>query len=86
MSCRSESSPLSSALHSATVVFLYTYPTLLVKLVPLLDRLTDGSHKVRAVVTLTYHLPEGEAKIEKENTKYDLRMYTRIQRPIDGTE
>ena len=81
-----ESSPLSSALRSATVVFLYTYPTLLAKLVPLLECLTDRSNNVRAIVTLTYHLPEGVAKIENENREHDFRMYTRIQRQTDGTE
>lgn len=74
---------MSSALHSATVVFLYTYPTLLAKLVPLLERLTDGSHNVRAVVTLTYHLPQDVSKREMEDRKQDFCMYTRIKQPTD---
>lgn len=72
-----DSSPLSKLLRSVTVVFLFTYPTLLQSLVPLLDQLTkDG--RVRAVVTLTYHLSD---EIERTESEHDFQLYSRIQKP-----
>jgi SAM-dependent methyltransferase len=67
---------LSKALPSATVVYLYTYPTLLHKLTPLLARLIQ-QHKVRAIVTLTYHLPETIAIPDAINVEHHLRLYTK---------
>uniref|UniRef100_A0A7S1DAK3 Uncharacterized protein n=1 Tax=Cyclophora tenuis TaxID=216820 RepID=A0A7S1DAK3_CYCTE len=54
--CGTVDSELVKALESATIVYLYTYPTLLHKLLPLLHRLTH-QHQVHSVVTLTYHIP-----------------------------
>jgi SAM-dependent methyltransferase len=50
-----QDSSLANVLSTVSCIFLYTYPTLLVKLVPLLSRLTAANRNVR-VVTLTYHL------------------------------
>ena len=75
-------SPLSTLLLSATIVYLYTYPTLLKKLVPLLERLME-SGKVERVVTLTYHLTDNDdddaqVTIGATDEKNDFRLYTRI--------
>jgi SAM-dependent methyltransferase len=75
---------LSHELRSATVVYLYTYPTLLVRLVPLLARLF-ALGRLRAVVTLTYHLPaalpssdEWTAAVDRVDTEHDLCLYKNI--------
>jgi hypothetical protein len=65
-------SPLAIALRSVTVVFLYKYPTLLLKLVPLLARLT-GKSDVRAVVTLTYQLPYKNVTLKEVEEGNDFR-------------
>jgi hypothetical protein len=64
-------------LRSVTIVFLYTYPTLLVSLVPLLRELLQ-SGQVRAVVTLTYHLPSDTATVESKDDVHDFQLYSRI--------
>jgi SAM-dependent methyltransferase len=68
---------LSNLLQSVTVVFLFTYPTLLKKLVPLLERLME-QEKVSKVVTLTYHLPDDVVTVGRLDEKNDFRLYTRI--------
>jgi hypothetical protein len=70
-------SVLATALRSVTVVFLYTYPTLLTKLVPLLARLTEHGN-VRAVVTLTYHLPDENVTLKQVDKENEFRWYTRV--------
>lgn len=75
-----DSSALSLLLKNVTCVFLYTYPTLLVKLVPLLVRLTrDG--RLTAVVTLTYHFKDEDAHfvVERADTEHDIRLYTSVK-------
>ena len=57
LSCTTETSPLCHDLLSVTVIYLYTYPTLLVQLIPLLAQLFQIG-QLRVVVTLTYHLHE----------------------------
>ena len=69
---------LSQALSTATVVFLYTYPTLLYKLIPLLDRLTND-FCVRSVITLTYHLPAENGNVVEHNQKHDYCVYRSIR-------
>jgi hypothetical protein len=64
-------------LRSVTVIYLYTYPTLLQKLVPLLRELTH-SGQVRTIVTLTYHLPRDIATVERKDEKHELQLYSRI--------
>ena len=71
-----ESSPIASLLKRVTVVFLYTYPTLLVKTVPLLDKLCSHGN-VRAVVTLRYHL--GDEIVEREDTEHEFQLYARMK-------
>lgn len=66
---------LQQGLESATVVFLYTYPTLLQSLVPILARLPN----VRACVTLTYHLPH--ATVVQQDDQNDLRLYSTVTEP-----
>eukprot|EP00978_Attheya_sp_CCMP212_P034619 scaffold145919_cov51-Attheya_sp.AAC.1 len=82
-----EDSPLSSLLGSVTVIFLYTFPTLLMKLVPLLERLTtredeeegDTHHNnVRAVATLTYHLPDENATVQESFPEHEIRVYSQV--------
>ena len=60
-----------------TVVFLYTYPTLLKKVVPLLKRLCS-QEALRAVVTLRYHIPEGV--VDREDKANEFQLYTRMSR------
>jgi predicted ATPase len=62
---------------SATVIYLYTYPTLLQNLVPLLRELTK-SGQVRAVVTLTYHLSSDIATVESKDETHEFQLYSRI--------
>ena len=57
LSGTTETSPLCHDLLSVTVIYLYTYPTLLVQLIPLLAQLFQIG-QLRVVVTLTYHLHE----------------------------
>ena len=72
-----DGTPLAGSLKSTTVIFLYTYPTLLVKLIPLLACLTEF-HNVRAVVTSTYHLPEDQVETEQINSEHDFRLYSKV--------
>lgn len=89
----SDKCPIEHQLKTVTVIFLYTYPTLLMKLIPLLARLTDGTQRVRKVVTLTYHLPispvtdtessssepiHGYGLLEDKNDEYDICIYSKI--------
>ena len=71
---------LSKDLQSATVVYLYTYPTLLLRLTPLLSQLVHN-HQVRAIVTLTYHLPETTAKPDAIHVEHNFRLYTKLGIP-----
>jgi SAM-dependent methyltransferase len=73
-----ESSPLSKMLRSVTVIYLYTYPTLLQSLVPLLRELTQ-SGQVRAVVTLTYHLSSDIATVQRKDETHEFQLYSRIR-------
>jgi len=72
----SDSSPISQVLKSVTIVFLYTYPTLLTRLVPLLSAL--GRYNLRAVITLTYHLPEHQVVLEEVDQEHELQIYSRV--------
>jgi len=67
-------------LRHVSCIFLYTYPTLLVKLVPLLSRLTKEG-RLRAVVTLTYHLKDEDAHfvVDRADPEHDLRLYTTVK-------
>jgi SAM-dependent methyltransferase len=83
-------SPLASMLQSVTVVFLYTFPTLLIKLVPLLELLEglmEKKGKVLKVVTLTYHLPSSlGVTVGDTNERFDFRLYTRMSsKPADNS-
>lgn len=74
-----ERTPLANDLLSVTVVYLYTYPTLLVRLAPLLIRLFVKGN-LHAVITLTYHLQDVDrVTVKKVDKEYDLRLYTRIE-------
>ncbi|KAL7572051.1 hypothetical protein ACA910_001701 [Epithemia clementina (nom. ined.)] len=68
---------LARDLRSATIVYLYTYPTLLQKLVPLLQRLSHN-HSLRKVVTLTYHLDQSVAKAIEVDETNDIRLYGQV--------
>ena len=59
------------------MVFLYTYPTLLEKVVPLLKRLCL-QEALRAVVTLRYHIPGGV--VDREDKENEFQLYTRMSR------
>jgi hypothetical protein len=70
-----ETSPIASLLESVTVVFLYTYPTLLEKLMPLLKSLCTHED-LRAIVTLRYHIPGFTPdRADEEN---ELNLYTTL--------
>jgi hypothetical protein len=75
-----ESSPLSSDLLSVTVVYLYTFPTLLNRLISLLSSMFSRG-KLRAVVTLTYHLQDDDRRfvVAKVDDQLDFRFYSQIQ-------
>ena len=75
---------------SVTVIYLYTYPTLLVQLIPLLSQLFQIG-RLRAVVTLTYHIHqlrqststcsdelEWTYDLERINEEHDLCLYTNV--------
>ena len=66
LSGTTETSPLCHDLLSVTVIYLYTYPTLLVQLIPLLAQLFQIG-QLRVVVTLTYH-PHELPSLESTNT------------------
>ena len=69
-------SELATVMKSVTVVWLYTYPMLLRRLVPLLSWLHRRGAKV---VTLTYHLTEEEASVERVDSKHGLCLYKVIK-------
>mmetsp|Transcript_22306 Transcript_22306/g.22620 ORF Transcript_22306/g.22620 Transcript_22306/m.22620 type:complete len:95 (-) Transcript_22306:119-403(-) len=74
-------SPLAEKLKSVTVIYLYTYPTLLMRLIPLLALLTDDSQgftKCRAIATLTYHIPDDQVLTTKIDQENDIRVYSRV--------
>ena len=74
-----ESSPFYSIMKEVTVIYLYTYPTLLMQLIPLLELVTASpDYAVRAIATLTYHLPDDQVKIKGKNVKHDIQMYTHV--------
>jgi hypothetical protein len=75
-----ESAPLSSDLLSVTVVYLYTFPTLLNRLKSLLSSMFSRG-KLRAVVTLTYHLADDDRRfvVAKVDHQLDFRSYSQIQ-------
>ena len=85
-----ESSQLQSDLLAVTVIYLYTYPTLLIQLIPLLSQLFQ-SGRLRVVVTLTYHIHQLQQstatstgdqnwtyEIASVNKEHDLCKYTNI--------
>jgi SAM-dependent methyltransferase len=67
------------AIHQVTVIYLYTYPTLLQQLLPMLRYLfhREGS-MLRTVVTLTYHLRSSQGQILKHDKVHDLTSYSDI--------
>lgn len=72
-----DGAPLHS-LRDVTCIVLYTYPTLLQALVPLLHLLSN-EFKARRIITLSYHLDEEIAHIVDTDEKYDLRMYESVR-------
>jgi len=74
----SETSSLYEILNSTTVVYLYIYPTLLEKLIPLLSKLTNASHNTRSVVTSTYHLTSDQAMSKGWDKKNDIQIYSQV--------
>lgn len=73
-----EGSPLHM-LREVTCIFLYTYPTLLRALVPLLEALSNR-FKARRIITLTYHLDELMATLVDSNEEFDLRCFSCVRR------
>ena len=67
-----------SVLRTVTCVFLYTYPTLLQALVPLLEHLITH-YNVKRVVTLTYHLEDRIGAVAESNKEFDFRLYKQIR-------
>jgi SAM-dependent methyltransferase len=85
-----ERSRLKNELLSVTVIYLYTYPTLLIQLIPLLSYLFING-QLRAVVTLTYHIHHLQEstttnaaqqnwtyELDRISTEHDLCLYTNI--------
>jgi hypothetical protein len=68
-----ETCTIATRLENVSVVFLYTYPTLLAQVIPLLKRLCS-LESLRAIVTLRYHIPNVEA--DQEDVGQELRWYT----------
>jgi hypothetical protein len=90
LSCISSSSYIDTStighdLLTATVVYLYTYPTLLIQLLPLLSLLFEIG-QLRAVVTLTYHIDNLQqrtdqrwtTKLDRVDEQLDLCLYTNV--------
>ena len=86
----SETSQLQKDVLSVTVIYLYTYPTLLIQLIPLLSELFKVG-RLRAIVTLTYHIHRLQQStspntgdldfsydLERVNEEHDLCLYTNI--------
>ena len=74
-----ESSPFLRIIKDVTVIYLYTYPTLLMQLIPLLEHLTASpEYAVRAIATLTYHLPEDQVDLVCTSEDHDIRMYSHV--------
>jgi hypothetical protein len=74
-----ESSPVATSLKLATVIFLYVYPDFLVRLLPLLSRLTTGnSAATRLIATITYHIPDRNAVVEAVNSVNDIKLYSKV--------
>jgi hypothetical protein len=61
-----------------TCIVLYTYPTLLQALVPLLDLLSN-QFKAHRIITLSYHLDEEIATSVDRDATYDLLMYESVR-------
>lgn len=72
------SSALSDRLKSCTIAFLYTYPTLLTRLIPILSELMKKG-KLRAVGTLTYHLPPENVELAKKDDEHDIQIYSKVK-------
>uniref|UniRef100_A0A6U2NBJ7 Methyltransferase domain-containing protein n=1 Tax=Leptocylindrus danicus TaxID=163516 RepID=A0A6U2NBJ7_9STRA len=72
------SSVLSDRLKSCTIAFLYTYPTLLTKLIPILSELMKKGN-LRTVGTLTYHLPSENADVAQKDEKHDIQIYSKVE-------
>ena len=70
-------SVLTESLERCSIVFLYTYPTLLMKLLPLLECLSNKN--VFAIGTLTYHIPDANAIISAEDKVHDIRIYSKVK-------
>ena len=68
---------LSRDLSAATIVYLFTYPTLLRQLVPLLQRLMRD-HAVKRIVTQTYHLEPSEAHRIQTSDEFNLVLYDQM--------
>mmetsp|Transcript_12281 Transcript_12281/g.33760 ORF Transcript_12281/g.33760 Transcript_12281/m.33760 type:complete len:201 (-) Transcript_12281:584-1186(-) len=68
---------ISQVLRNVTVVYLFTFPTLLIKLVPLLAKM-ESVGRLRCVVTQTYHLPAETATVSKVDAEFDFKMYDSI--------
>ena len=68
---------LSRDLCAATIVYLYTYPTLLRQLVPLLQRLMMD-HAVKRIVTQTYHLEPSVARRIQTSDEFNLVLYDQM--------
>lgn len=66
-------SPLSS-LPPITIIFLYVYPTLLRRIVPLVKELSR-KHRAR-VVTLVYHFEPTEWMHDRTDVEHRLNMYS----------
>jgi SAM-dependent methyltransferase len=59
----------------ATILFLYVFPSLMERLIPLLRCLFERG-KLRAVVTLTYHIQNAaHLKFDEQN---DMKLYTEL--------
>jgi len=74
-----EASPLSAVLKSSTVIFLFIYPDLLIRLLPFLSKVTDGINgSTRVIATLTYHIPESNAVVECIDEVHDIKLYSKV--------
>lgn len=73
---------INKDLQSATIIFMYIYPTLLDRLIPLLSKLCrlkrEKNKRSLKIITLTYHLPDEIGVVEHFDKHHDVKIYSNV--------
>ena len=75
-----ETPMLHKELKSVTTIFLYIYPTLLLKLIPFLSYMTNNNTKL-LIATVTYHIIENsnvKVNLEWKDNEHDICFYSKV--------